>query len=139
MTRSLASAIILALVLTACASPETGTALKEGRSVYGNICSACHGNAGQGGAGPSLESVTETFPACNDQIEWITLGSDQWAKTYGGTYGALEVAVKGGMPSHADALTPAQIAAVAAFERSAYGGLDERTAIEQCGVETNDE
>jgi mono/diheme cytochrome c family protein len=139
MIRPLVTVIILALVLTACASPETGTALKEGRSVYGNICSACHGSAGQGAVGPSLEAVAETFPTCDDQIEWITLGSDQWAKTYGEKYGALGAAVKGGMPSHANTLTPAEIAAVAAFERSTYGGLDEQTAIEQCGIETSDE
>lgn len=129
---------VLCLVLAACGGAGADSQLTGGRSVYGNICSACHGNAGQGGVGPSFAGVASTFPSCDDQIEWITLGSDQWRKTYGGKYGELGAAVKGGMPSHSDSLTPGEIAAVAAFERSAYGGVDEKVAIEQCGVGPQD-
>jgi hypothetical protein len=38
------------------------------------------------------------------------------------------------MPAHGDRLTVEEMRRVAAFERSAYGGLDTETALEQCEV-----
>jgi len=107
--------------------------------VYGNVCSACHGNSGQGGVGPSLAGVTETFPSCDDQIEWISLGSDNWKQIYGEVYGAPGNPVEGGMPSHAESLSPQEIAAVAAWERATYGGITVEAAIAQCGIVVADE
>jgi len=139
MPRPLIVSVALLVVLAACSGSGAGSPLKEGRSVYGNVCSACHGDAGQGGVGPELAGLTETFPLCADQIEWITLGSEEWKRSHGDTYGALDKPVAGGMPSHAKALTPAEIASVAAWERSTYGGVSEEDAIDQCGVVFDDD
>jgi mono/diheme cytochrome c family protein len=139
MSGPLATILALSLALSACAGAKADVPLKEGRTVYGNVCSACHGNSGQGGVGPALAGVIETFPSCDDQIEWITLGSDVWKRTYGETYGALGKPVEGGMPSHAESLTDHQIASVAAWERATYGGIAEEVAIDQCDVEIADE
>lgn len=139
MSGPLAIIVALSIALSACAGSETGVPLKEGRTVYGNVCSACHGNSGQGGVGPALAGVVETFPSCEDQIEWITLGSDVWKRSHGDTYGALGRPVAGGMPSHAESLTEHQIASVAAWERATYGGVTEEDAAEQCDVEIADE
>ena len=133
MSRFLAVPALL-LVLTACAGADTSSPLKEGRTVYGNVCSACHGDAGQGGVGPGLAGVVDTFPSCTDQIEWISLGSEKWSQDHGDTYGALDKPVAGGMPSHAQSLTPGEIALVAAWERSTYGGIDDQIAISQCDI-----
>lgn len=106
--------------------------------MYGNVCSVCHGDAGQGGVGPELTGVTETFPLCAEQIEWISLGSEQWKQTHGETYGAQDKPVAGAMPAHAETLTPREIAAVAAWERSTYGGVSEQAALDECGIEAED-
>lgn len=134
MFRSTAAVAILTLALSACSSASADSPLSEGRSVYGNVCSACHGNAGQGGVGPALENVTATFPSCDDHIEWVSLGSEEWKKVHGDTYGANATPVAGAMPSHAATLTGAEIALVSAFERSRFGGLDEQTAVDQCNI-----
>ena len=105
-----------------------------GRSVYGDVCSACHGNAGQGGVGPSLSTVDEVFPMCRDQIKWITLGSDGWKETVGDTYGAMDAPVEGGMPAMADQLTAEEIAQVAAFERTQFGDSPREVSQADCGV-----
>jgi mono/diheme cytochrome c family protein len=139
MPRPLRIIVALSLALSACAGVGADVPLKDGRTVYGNVCSACHGNSGQGGVGPSLEGVTETFPSCDDQIEWIALGSDNWKRTHGEVYGAPGKLVEGGMPSHAESLTPQEIAAVAAWERATYGGITVEAAIAQCGIEIADE
>jgi mono/diheme cytochrome c family protein len=138
MSRPVIAVIALALILSACASANADIPLKEGRTVYGNVCSACHGNTGQGGVGPALAGVSETFPSCATHIEWITLGSVAWEQEHGETYGALNKPVAGGMPGHASNLTPEQIAAVAAWERSTYAKVSEETAIDDCGVKPVD-
>ncbi|MCE9622196.1 MAG: cytochrome c [Actinomycetia bacterium] len=128
-------AAFITLVALACA-PGGGTpeALRTGRSVYGDNCSSCHGNAGQGGVGPSLKNVLSTWPLCADQKEWITLGSEGWKEVHGPTYGANNAEIKTKMPAHADKLSPDEIAAVAAFERVQYGGGDAETELAACGV-----
>ena len=134
MLKPIAAIATLTLALSACSSASADAPLSEGRTVYGNVCSACHGNAGQGGVGPALENVTATFPSCDDHIEWVSLGSEEWKKVRGDTYGANATPVAGAMPSHSATLTNTEIALVAAFERSRFGGLEEQTAVDQCNI-----
>ena len=109
--------------------------MNVGRDVYGSICSACHGEAGQGGTGPALDSVVETFPSCDDQLQWVTLGSERWRDEIGDAYGAAEKSVVGGMPENGERLTDEEIAAVVVFERVRYGGQDFAEVSTDCGVE----
>jgi mono/diheme cytochrome c family protein len=127
-------ALAAGAVAGACA-PDTPTALRTGRDVYGDNCSSCHGDSGGGGVGPSLENVLATWPSCADQIEWITLGSSRWKVVHGTTYGANETPIGGVMPGHDETLSPDEIAAVAAFERVQYGGGDEATELAACGID----
>ncbi len=128
---------LLAALLAACGSSgESEPALMDvGRDVYGSICSACHGEAGQGGTGPALDSVAETFPSCDDQKRWVTLGSVRWRAEVGDTYGAADKPVVGGMPENGERLTDEEIAAVVVFERVRYGGQDLADVVTDCGVE----
>lgn len=131
-------AVFVTIVALACAPGEqTPEALRTGRGVYGDNCSTCHGNAGQGGVGPSLSNVLNTWPACDDQKEWIAIGSEGWKETYGPTYGANNTEIKTTMPAHADKLSPEEIAAVAAFERVQYGGGDAEEELAACGVSSD--
>ncbi|MEE8477539.1 MAG: c-type cytochrome [Gemmatimonadales bacterium] len=99
-------------------------------------CQACHGAAGGGGAGPALASgaVTETFPTCDDHIEWVALGTTGWGQERGPTYGANNKTVGGFglMPGFAGGLTPQEIAAVVFYERVTFGGLDAAAAETDC-------
>ena len=108
--------------------------LRMGRSVYGAVCSGCHGDAGQGGVGPAMDGVQETFPSCTDHIEWVTLGSNRWRDEVGPTYGATNKPVEGAMPEGAATFTAEEIAAVAFFERVQYGDQPEAEAAADCGV-----
>lgn len=106
-----------------------------GRSVYSSTCSTCHLPDGSGGElAASLATVTETFPECADHIRWITLGSDRWLTEVGDTYGATAKEVTRIMPSFEETLSAHEIAQVAAFERSRYGGLEPEEALDQCGA-----
>lgn len=135
MPRSLLTASLLVAVLAvSCGSAAAPEPLRQGREVYGNKCAACHGAAGQGGVGPTLAGVTETWPSCTDQIRWITLGSEGWREQEGDSYGATAKPVLGGMPGHGETLGAAEIAAVAAFERVTYGGAEEAATLAACGV-----
>ncbi len=126
--------VVVALVVAGCAASDPPSVLVAGREVYGKTCSVCHGNAGEGAVGPALGAVDETWPDCGDQIRWITLGSEGWRAEVGDTYGATQKPVLGGMLAQGGVLTPAEIAAVAAFERITYGGVDEVVALADCGV-----
>lgn len=128
-------AVFVTLVALSCAPGEAAPeALRNGRGVYGDRCSSCHGDAGQGGVGPSLENVLNTWPSCVDQMEWIALGSEGWKKAHGPTYGANHTEITKPMPGHADTLSDEEIAAVAAFERVEYGGGDADTELAACGL-----
>jgi mono/diheme cytochrome c family protein len=138
--RAVAVVTALWVVLSACGGSESGGAagadpLREGRSLYGDACSVCHGPRGEGGVGPSLEAVVETWPDCDSQVEWISLGSEGWRAAYGDTYGASAAPVEGGMPAQGDQMTGAEIRRVAAFERVEYGGQDRAAALADCGIE----
>lgn len=126
--------LMLALLASACGdSAATSGPLGDGKKVYGAICSACHGSRGQGGTGPQLDKVTETFPTCAEQQKWITLGSEGWKETVGDTYGAPSKPVAGGMPTLGEALTTHEIAAAAVYERVEFGGVEEDAALVDCG------
>lgn len=133
-------AVTLASIVLASCGGSSGDAgpLDEGREVYGSRCSTCHGNRGQGGIGPAFDTVVSTFPACQDQIKWITLGSERWQAEVGPTYGATDKPIEQVMPSMEAVLSSEQIAAVAAFERSQYGGLEPDEALAGCGFAVPD-
>ncbi len=132
-------AVIVVLGVSCGPGPVTSESLRTGRSVYGDRCSACHGDRGQGGVGPALSEVLGTFPDCAEHQEWISLGSERWKAERGLTYGAHDAPVERVMPEHATTLTPDQIAAVAAFERVEYGGGDAGVELEGCGIADPDE
>jgi hypothetical protein len=94
-------------------------------------CAGCHGASGQGGVGPPLGGVLTTFGACEDHVQWVTLGSLGFSAE--GTYGDTNKPVNGGMPAHA-ALTDEQLAAVAAFERVRFGGANPEETLVDCGL-----
>jgi mono/diheme cytochrome c family protein len=129
----------VALVLTACGKSAAPDLLREGRDIYADTCSVCHGSRGQGGVGPSLESVLVTWPDCDGQVEWISLGSAGWKAERGSTYGAQALPVEGGMPAQGDQLTDREIRLVTAFERVEYGGQARSAALDDCGVEQDAE
>jgi cytochrome c2 len=136
MGRIAAVGLVVAVIISACGGASgPRSPLDEGRSIYGNVCSACHGSRGDGGTGPSLRDVIATFPSCSDHIEWVTLGSKRWKDVHGDTYGAPGKRVEGGMPSHEASLEPEEIARVVAFERITYGGGTEDEVVADCGVE----
>lgn len=122
------------LLLSACGGSSTPDGpLSEGRSVYGSTCSACHGSSGGGGVGPAFDGVVETFPTCVEHQKWVTLGSERWKAEVGPTYGATDKPIEVVMPEMGAQLTAREIAAVAAYERSTYGGQDPDEALTECG------
>jgi mono/diheme cytochrome c family protein len=128
--------LVVGLLLASCAAPAAALPppLEAGRDLYRANCSTCHGVRGQGLAGPALAGVTATFPDCDDQLRWISLGSEKWKEEVGPTYGAQDKAITSIMPGFEAALTDAQIAEVAAYQRSAFGEADPATAMGDCGL-----
>lgn len=128
----------LILLLVAVSMVGCGDAVPEeirpGRSVYADTCAACHGASGQGGVGPALDTVLETWPSCSDQMEWIALGSDGWRNAHGDTYGAADRPLQGGMPANSPRLSAEEIAQVAVYERVQFGGEGIATARGSCGL-----
>jgi mono/diheme cytochrome c family protein len=134
VTRSRLLVVALAAVLAACSGQASADddPLVMGREVYGRVCSACHGPTGEGGAGPALVGILETFPTCEQHILWVELGSNRWKDEVGPTYGATDKEVSGVMPSFQGSLTADEIAQVAAYERVRFGGADGEQAVAQC-------
>ena len=128
--------LVFAVLLTvACSGEGQPDALREGRTIYGDSCSVCHGPRGEGEVGPSLAEVVETWPSCDAQVEWIEIGSQGWIERYGDRYGATSKSVNGGMPAHSGTLTLEEMRLVAAFERVEYGGQEPEVALAECDVE----
>ncbi len=130
-------AIVATMIIigVSCGSGSTAPeSLRLGRGVYGDRCSACHGSRGQGGVGPSLAGVRDTWPTCADHQEWIALGSEDWKSVHGPVYGANDTPITKVMPGHAQTLSPDEIAAVATFERVEYGGGDPSLELAACGL-----
>ena len=129
--------IVFGLIGVSCAPQSTSAELKTGRGVYADNCSTCHGSRGQGGVGAALSGVRETWPSCEDQKDWIALGTERWKAERGPVYGANDIPITKVMPPHADRLTPDEIAAVAAFQRVEYGGGDPATELAACGLRSD--
>ena len=108
--------------------------MAQGRRFYLQHCTACHGNFGEGGVGRPLLDVVEVFPACDDHVLWVTLGSQNWLEQVGPTYGAGSRAPEGVMPGFEGTMTEEQIRLVAAYERADFGGVAEATAFASCSV-----
>ncbi|HEY7704155.1 MAG TPA: c-type cytochrome [Acidimicrobiia bacterium] len=125
-----------ALLLGACSAPagDLPPPLEAGRDVFRSVCSTCHGDSGQGLSGPSLDGVLETFPACDDQLKWIMLGSEEWKSEVGPTYGAQDKAITEIMPGFASSLSETQVEQVAAYVRAAFGEEEQTTAMSGCGA-----
>lgn len=127
-----------------CDGSEFGTGFVDffamGAEVYETTgCSACHGPAGGGLANfPAFTDgqLLATFPedACADQVQWIGLGTAGWPEP---TYGATGKPVGGSgavMPGFASTLTAEEMAAVALYERAAFGGQDLAAGLVDCGL-----
>jgi hypothetical protein len=106
--------------------------LTAGRAVFGN-CAVCHGRNGEGGVGPALHSVVETFSDCETQVRWISLGSQRWKEEIGDGYGTNNTPIKGAMPAF-DALPEHDRRLVAFYERVTFGGADPETERAACGL-----
>jgi hypothetical protein len=106
-----------------------------GEAIYEANCVACHGADGGGGVGPSFlgGAVLQTFSACTDHVQWVTLGTQNWPDA---TYGDTGKPVGGGgvMPGYDGNLSETEIAAVALYERVAFGGQDIVEAEASCGL-----
>lgn len=102
------------------------------REIYAT-CAACHGKGGEGGVGPALVTVLETFPDCATHQKWISLGSIKWRESVGDTYGATNKPVAGIMPPF-DKLTDTQLAQIAVYERVRFGLADLETERAACGL-----
>jgi mono/diheme cytochrome c family protein len=133
----LAAILIVALGLGACAQPPPSLGdpnLDAGRDVYRRVCATCHGGNGEGASGPALANVVGTFPACADHQQWVTLGTARWVEEVGPTYGTGNTEVTKVMPSFEGALSPEEIAQVAAFERFRFAGATTDEALSGCGL-----
>lgn len=134
MTRRSIAWLLVGLVLGACVeSGPTDTDYLEGRSVYGT-CAACHGGDGEGGVGPSLLGVRETFPDCDDHVRWVTLGSERWKDEVGPTYGTQAKPIDQVMPEFGTSLTPVQLKQIALYERVRFGEADLESEKAACGL-----
>lgn len=117
-----------------------GNPIRLGAALYAAeaapTCASCHGVDGGGGTGPAFAggAVIETFPACEDHVLWVSLGTAGWREQVGDTYGATNKPVGGGgnMQGYSPALTPEEIASVVLFERVTYGGIDAAEAEADC-------
>lgn len=128
--------ILVALSVPACATstPQLSPDLEAGRDTYRDRCATCHGGNGEGGAGPALAGVIETFSSCDAQMQWISLGSERFKTEVGPTYGDQDTEITGVMPEFSTSLSEHEIARVAAFERHEFGGVEQAQASEECGL-----
>lgn len=111
-----------------------------GQSIYTAQCTACHGASGGGGVGPAFTggAVLATFSSCTDHVEWVAIGTSDWPDpTYGDT--AKPAGGGGVMPGYQGSLSEEEIAAVALYERVAFGGEDLAVAEVSCGLVEGEE
>lgn len=129
----LAMVVVSTVVACGQSTSELGPDLEAGRDTYRSSCAACHGGNGEGGAGPALSEVIETFSSCDDQIRWITLGSERFKAEVGPTYGDAGKDITGVMPEFSTSLSETEIARVATYERHEFGGATAEEARGACG------
>ncbi len=121
------------MVGSACASAASADPdYLEGRTIY-QTCAACHGKSGEGAVGPTLDTILDTFPSCDDHVAWVRLGSDRWLAEVGDTY-ADGKPVKGGMPEFDASLSDLEIRQIAFYERVRFGESPEATERAACGL-----
>lgn len=96
-------ALAIALVAGACAGgpPEVplgadGVAdpvLVEGRSIFSDRCTNCHGSAGGGGRGPKLSDgkAVELYPEVTDHVTIVTDGKNGQMPGFGGVLSEQEI------------------------------------------------
>jgi len=107
-----------------------------GQSVYEAQCVSCHSADGSGGVGPAFTggAVLNTFAACSDHVNWVTIGSNNWPDpTYGDT-GKPVLGTGVAMPGYEGNLSAEEIASVALYERVAFGGGDPIEEEAACGL-----
>jgi hypothetical protein len=106
-----------------------------GEELFARNCAACHGANGEGGGNfPALSggAVVATFPACDDHLQWVGLGSLGWPDA---TYGANATPVGSSgaqMPAFGGTLDPEELGAVVLYERVAFGDVSVADAEADC-------
>ena len=93
--------VVGALLLGACGGSDEASAPRTGRAIYVDSCQTCHGRSGEGFVGPSLIDAATRYPDIADEIAIVTTG-------------------RGEMPGWGGRLTPAQIAMVVEYTRTAF-------------------
>lgn len=73
-----------------------------------------------------------TFPACDIQVDWVSLGSARWAWERGSSYGDVNKPVRGGMPGFGNRLKTDQIRKIVSFTRAEFAGGDPGRVVEDC-------
>jgi mono/diheme cytochrome c family protein len=123
-------------MLAACQTtspPSIADVLARGGTVYQEEgCANCHGPEGTGEIGPDLSGVLDTFGSCDDQVEWVSLGSARWRQQRDSSYGDTNKPVRGGMPGFGERLEEDQIRRVVSFTRSEFAGGDEIDIVNDC-------
>lgn len=134
--RRLLAIVVVAVIGSACAqsTSQLSPDIEEGREIYRDRCATCHGGNGEGGAGPALAGVIETFSSCDDHKQWVSLGSQRFKSEVGPTYGDGGKEITGVMPEFSTSLTNEEIARVAAYERHQFAGATQSGAAEECGL-----
>ncbi|MGB8360823.1 MAG: cytochrome c [Acidimicrobiia bacterium] len=135
------SALAFVLLFSACGGTTSVQPVDADRLVelgeqlfHSEGCVNCHGEMGEGVTGPALRdgSVVVTFPACADQLRWVSLGSARWKRDVGPSYGAQSKLVTGGMPGFGSRLDDEQLESVVTFTRVRFGGLEAAEAVADC-------
>ncbi|HVM10507.1 MAG TPA: cytochrome c, partial [Acidimicrobiales bacterium] len=96
------------------------TPVTRGAAIYtGQGCGGCHGPNGQGGVGPAMTDVVQTFPNFDDHVAWVKNGS---TSVKGQPYGETGKIATGGMPGFA--LSDEDLNAVVCYERVQFARED---------------
>jgi mono/diheme cytochrome c family protein len=114
-------------------SPEEATGpIGTGEEVYSN-CASCHGADGGGGVGYPFSGaeVLDTFPNIEDQIRYVTFGTEGYnaagIEIYGNPQregGVHTTGSRGVMPAFGSQISASDIVAVVCYERYTLGGAD---------------
>jgi len=120
--------------------------LASGAAVY-NVCSSCHGGAGEGGVGYAFTNgeVIKTFPHIEDQLRFVYFGSQAYQDAGIDIYGNPDreggphrTKAMGVMPAQMGALTDVEILDVVCHERYTLGGYEEGEEFEKWCSETSE-